>query len=259
LEPPSDFNYARDIFFMKGHEAKLRSRSDQGMFWWELRSCAYYNVFESPKIVWQDLSYHSRFALCDPGIVVEATSFALPSSDLWLLSVLNSPLICSWLWRKAIHGKDEVLRLKNLYTERIPVITPSEEVRGKASQSASRLIVISSELHSVSVNFLDWLKVEFAIEKPSQRLQGAVSLNSDDLVGEVKKLRGKKQPLTSSSLKALRDEFERSIVPAQRLTSEATALERQVSDLVNAAYGLTSAEVDLMWQTAPPRMPLPKP
>jgi hypothetical protein len=33
-------------------------------------------------------------------------------------------------------------------------------------------------------------------------------------------------------------------------------LERTVADAVNAAYGLTPAEVDLMWRTAPPRMPL---
>jgi hypothetical protein len=34
------------------------------------------------------------------------------------------------------------------------------------------------------------------------------------------------------------------------------ALERELSDLVNAAYGLTPDEVALMWRTAPPRMPL---
>ena len=32
-------------------------------------------------------------------------------------------------------------------------------------------------------------------------------------------------------------------------------LERTLSDLINAAYGLTPEEVKLMWATAPPRMP----
>ncbi len=36
---------------------------------------------------------------------------------------------------------------------------------------------------------------------------------------------------------------------------EAARLERRLSDLVNEAYGLTPEEVDLLWQTAPPRMP----
>jgi hypothetical protein len=33
-------------------------------------------------------------------------------------------------------------------------------------------------------------------------------------------------------------------------------IERKLSDLVNAAYGLAPEEVALMWRTAPPRMPL---
>ena len=49
------------------------------------------------------------------------------------------------------------------------------------------------------------------------------------------------------------------IVPTQALSREALGLEQQVSDLVNAAYGLTPPELDLMWQTAPPRMPIPAP
>ena len=40
---------------------------------------------------------------------------------------------------------------------------------------------------------------------------------------------------------------------------EAQQLERELSDLVNEAYGLTPADVALLWQTAPPRMPLAPP
>jgi len=36
-------------------------------------------------------------------------------------------------------------------------------------------------------------------------------------------------------------------------------LECKISNLVNQAYGLTPDEVELMWKTAPPRMPIPNP
>ena len=42
------------------------------------------------------------------------------------------------------------------------------------------------------------------------------------------------------------------------LAAETLTLERTLSDLVNQAYGLTPAEIDLMWQNAPPRMPIPR-
>jgi len=41
----------------------------------------------------------------------------------------------------------------------------------------------------------------------------------------------------------------------QTRKAEALRLERRLSDLVNQAYGLTPEEIDLMWKTAPPRMP----
>jgi len=47
--------------------------------------------------------------------------------------------------------------------------------------------------------------------------------------------------------------------PDHALAAEALTLEHEVSDLVNAAYGLTPEEVALMWQTAPPRMPIQLP
>jgi hypothetical protein len=50
-------------------------------------------------------------------------------------------------------------------------------------------------------------------------------------------------------------EHARTIEPARQLGAGLLALERQISDLVNAAYGLTPEEVALMWKTAPPRMP----
>ena len=75
----------------------------------------------------------------------------------------------------------------------------------------------------------------------------------------MKRIRGKKQPLTAAGVKGLRDEYTRTIEPARALAAETLTLERTLSDLVNQAYDLTPAEIDLMWKTAPPRMPIPQP
>jgi hypothetical protein len=60
-------------------------------------------------------------------------------------------------------------------------------------------------------------------------------------------------------MKRLKAEHVASVVPLQVLKREADGLERQVSDLVNEAFGLTPDDVRLMWETAPPRMPLGPP
>ena len=45
--------------------------------------------------------------------------------------------------------------------------------------------------------------------------------------------------------------------PVQRPAAEARTLERILSDLVNQAYALTTAEIEIMREAALPRMPIP--
>jgi hypothetical protein len=65
--------------------------------------------------------------------------------------------------------------------------------------------------------------------------------------------------LSAAALRGLREEHARSVEPASQRLAEAETLERELADLVNQAYGLTAAEVELMWRTAPPRMPPGRP
>ncbi len=101
--------------------------------------------------------------------------------------------------------------------------------------------------------------MEYGIEKPSNKLLTLAELDSNTWVSEVKRIRGKKQPLPSAGLHALRDEYTRTLEPARALVAETLALERTLSDLVNQAYALTPAEIALIWQTAPPPMPILSP
>jgi hypothetical protein len=84
-------------------------------------------------------------------------------------------------------------------------------------------------------------------------------LDCDSFIADVKKARGKKRPLSAAGLGNLRDEYGQSIEPARALAAEALNLENEIGNLVNQAYGLTPEEVALMWETAPPRMPIAGP
>jgi hypothetical protein len=66
------------------------------------------------------------------------------------------------------------------------------------------LIKTTSRRQKTQHTLLDWLRMEYAIEKPSNKLLAVTDLDSDTWVGEVKRIRGKKQPLSSAGLHALR-------------------------------------------------------
>jgi type I restriction-modification system DNA methylase subunit len=241
---------------------KLEARAGKQL-WWQLQaSPSSYHLFEEPKIIWQDLAFHSRFCSDKQNVFIDMTCFALPCSDLWLLAVLNSPLMWSWLWRNTIHGKDEVLRLKNIYTENIPIAQPTEEIRAEVEAIVTRLIEITKLNGQVYKDVLDWLQIEYKIEKLGNKLEDFATLEFPDFVEEVRKRMPKPKtakkssdPLSIPAFTALRKAHNDYVPEINSRKNEALKLEQRLSDLINQAYQLTPEEIDLMWKIAPPRMP----
>ncbi len=240
---------------MKPMEAALRKRQDKGRNWWELRSCAYWHEFDKPKLNYQEIQFHSSYCLDENGHYGNNKTFFIQTGDLYLLSVLNSPLLWWHNWRYLPHMKDEALSPVAFLMENLPIAKPSDEIRSKTEEAARRLIDITKQQQATLCDLLDWLQVEHGIDAPSTKLGNPLDFDSDAFVAEIRKVRGKKNPLSLAALRALREEFARTIIPAQAIALEARTLERVISDLVNAAYGLTPTEIALVRETAPPRMP----
>jgi hypothetical protein len=244
---------------LKPFEEALRKRQDKGRHWWELRACAYWNEFDKPKLMYQEIQFHPWYALDRTSSLGNNKTFFVATDDLYLLALMNSPLMWWHNYRYLPHMKDEALTPVAFLIEKLPIVPPPESVREQVEQAARRLIEITQTQGSTIRDLLDWLRVEHSIADPNQRLQSSLELDSETFVTEVRKARGKKNPLSLAALRSLREEHTRTILPAQALAREALDLERQISDLVNEAYGLTPDEVELMWETAPPRIPIPRP
>ena len=102
----------------------------------------------------------------------------------------------------------------------------------------------------------DWLRHEFGLSKPGRALTDPHRLDPDGFVAAVRAALPKSRKWSAAEIAGLKREYADTLVPARAAAAEILALERKLSDLVNAAYGLTPEEVALMWHTAPPRMPL---
>jgi hypothetical protein len=66
-----------------------------------------------------------------------------------------------------------------------------------------RFLAITSRQQQTQRTLLDWLRVEYGIEKPSNKLPSLTELDSNTWVSEVKRIRGKKQPLSSAQRSTL--------------------------------------------------------
>jgi len=115
-------NYSAVAKHLIQFKEKAEKRYDKGEYWWELRTCDYYQEFEKPKILW-------------PGISAEVTSFAFDkdsfygndnnqliiSDDLYLLGILNSKLTRLILTSICDRVQGGFYRLKIIYVQQIPI------------------------------------------------------------------------------------------------------------------------------------------
>jgi hypothetical protein len=79
--------------YLSQYKERLRSRSDQGKFWWELRSCTYHSEFRRPKIVWAKYGVDPAFSYDTEAFFCTNTVFMIPTAQSLLIGLLNSSLV----------------------------------------------------------------------------------------------------------------------------------------------------------------------
>jgi hypothetical protein len=69
------FESLKEIFDKQGVSfwQRMQNRDDQGTHFWELRSCAYWQEFEHPRIIYPELDSLNQFARSDSGVYADCT------------------------------------------------------------------------------------------------------------------------------------------------------------------------------------------
>jgi len=263
--PWSDEGQSAETVFKKAYpavhkhlrrfEGDLRTRQDQGRFWWEFRSCDYMAAFEHLKIVWQEMAWFTRFSIDRAKHLVLNTAYILESDDAALVAILNSPLAWWFMWRTAQHGKDEVLRLIRAYTESFPIPAISEELRHAISTAAARLAGLMERIHEFNVEAADRLTQLGFEPGDAERLIANLGLSPVDFMRRA--THAVADGKSSSALSAAIARLHEGSRPQQiELLGEQLEAEKQIASLVEDAYGLTPEERALLRETRPIRDPL---
>ncbi len=108
--------------------------------WYELQdTTAYWPIFEGPKILHTDISWRPGFSRSREPLVVLNSAYVWPTDDLYLLGVVNSPVMWAWMWRRATHGKDEALRLIRSFTETLPIPDAPADLQREVAEAVEAL------------------------------------------------------------------------------------------------------------------------
>ncbi len=99
----------------------LIKRQDQGKYFWELRSCAYWQEFEKPKIVYPNICKRNEFAWDESLFYTNQKAFIIPDSSKILLGVLNSKVVY-WLFGKILAKlQGDFYEPSAIFMEKIPI------------------------------------------------------------------------------------------------------------------------------------------
>jgi len=156
--------------------------------------------------------------------------------------------------------KDEALTPQGDLMGTLPIAPPTDEIREQNEPKVQRLIDLTKTNQQAYRDVLDWMQSRFEIDKLGQKLERFATLSEAEFLVELRKRIPKKgkttDPLGVAGQKEVKQLYSDYALPMQTRSRELLQLEHQVSDLVNQAYGLTPEDIDLMWRTAPPRMPI---
>jgi hypothetical protein len=102
-------------------EDKLRRRDDQGQFWWELRSCVYYEEFNRPKIIYPDIAQHAEFTWDESKALLGNTAYIIPTDKQWLVGLLNSTTVWWFYVNLSSTIRGGFVRFIAQYMEQLPI------------------------------------------------------------------------------------------------------------------------------------------
>jgi type I restriction-modification system DNA methylase subunit len=224
-------------------EERARNRFDQGDFFWELRNCAYYDLFEKPKIVFPNLQNTNKFAFDESGAYINAPAVILPTNDKFITAILNSKLVWYFLTNICVVRNGGYIEVKPQYFEQIPIPEISEEKKQELQSFTNQIISKTSEKQMVQSQFLKLLENKFADLKFNKKLQNWHELKFKDFLKELQKAKIK---LSLSEEAEWMNYFKEQKQKATELKAEIDKTDKEIDQMVYELYGLTEEEIQIV-------------
>jgi type I restriction-modification system DNA methylase subunit len=113
------------------YRSELIKRTDKGIYYWEMRACAYWHIFRQPKLVYQEINRTDAFAFDVDGFVPNNKIFAIPNAPLFLLAIFNSAVGSYFIHTYSGVPKGGFLALQTPIINEVPI--PPADAAQKAS------------------------------------------------------------------------------------------------------------------------------
>ncbi len=130
------------------YREKLIKRTDQGKYFWELRSCAYWQRFNSSLIVWGNLATKPQFSCTKKGYYLSAPANLIVSeNDQYLVAILNSKICQYLISQSAATRQGGFFEFQSIHVSQIPI----PKVTEKEKKAIEKLVQKCIEAKGIGV------------------------------------------------------------------------------------------------------------
>lgn len=221
----------------------LFKREDQGDYWWELRPCAYYESFNSPKILYSEIATHGQFYVDKNNHYCDTTVYMLGSDSYFLLGILNSKLFTFLFSKVSSEIRGGFLRWKKQYMKDMPIPTASPKQQVESATLAEQNQALHQKMSETRSKALAFLARELGVGKISQKLEKLEALSWSDFAAELGK---QKIKLSLIQKEEWQDWHTGKVQALADLRGQIAALDAAIDRLVYGLYGLSAAEIALV-------------
>jgi hypothetical protein len=127
-------------FTSESMRQRLIDRDDQGQYYWELRSCKYWDDFFLPKIISTKISSEPTFAIDTDSFVLANTSYFFQSDDAFFHAAILNSTVSAYVCRKIFATKQGgFYEVQPAPLEELPIPNASDQQRATMSTVARAL------------------------------------------------------------------------------------------------------------------------
>jgi Eco57I restriction-modification methylase len=241
--------YSAVASWLKTFETKAQKRSDKGDFWWELRACDYYDLFDEALVTYPEMSQGPKFSLKRKGVVSNNKTFLIPKSNPATLAFLNSRV--SWFLLSgictALRGGQWRLELRADFLKELPLPDFGSPLSRKLKNSGELCEQLTLRLYEIRDSFLHRVLTDLAPpehQKLSAKLEKFWTLDFAAFRAELKKTVRTEIPVND------RHGWEKYLAEKSaeiiKLRTEIKATECGIDAIVYKLFDLTPDEIKLL-------------
>ncbi|MDP1766901.1 MAG: Eco57I restriction-modification methylase domain-containing protein [Methylotenera sp.] len=223
-----------------------KKRTDKGEFWWELRSCAYYQEFEKPKMIYSRFMDKPLFTLDTKSYYFNNALNLIPETSFYELGLIIS--IVSWylLTDSASLMRGGFYQIHGHVLEKLPIPNANPEQRAHIAQLAETCQTAAEARRNAEIAFTRRIPDLAGTPqiKLSIKLQQWWLLDFAGFRAEI--LKSFKAEIPLKDRNDWQDLFTQQQSLIRELNQHIQLAEQQLNRAVYALFGLDEAEIALV-------------